>query len=267
VPVTSRRAYIARSAGASPDPAAQITPPTSRSIRFISSFDSDARHPAIDSSLSSVPPVCPRPRPDSCGTATPSDAMSGTSGSVILSPTPPVECLSMAGRPSPEKLRRSPLAIIAAVRSRISSRSIPWITIAMSSALICSGATTPRVNASTSQSISARVRAPAKRLRVIRSTTSKGSGSLSCSMPPAYGGSPIPAPRSPLPDPRSSIPAVGMGSAVRMQESARSGIRTADPIRRGGETLEVLRTRRARASDRDPAAPARRPGRPRSSSR
>ena len=48
----------------------------------------------MDSSLSSVPPVWPRPRPDSCGTATPQAATSGASGSVILSPTPPVECLS-----------------------------------------------------------------------------------------------------------------------------------------------------------------------------
>ena len=48
----------------------------------------------MDSSLSSVPPVCPSPRPESCGTAAPHAATSGVSGSVILSPTPPVECLS-----------------------------------------------------------------------------------------------------------------------------------------------------------------------------
>ena len=70
--------------------------------------DSAARQPGIDSSLSSVPPVWPRPRPDSCGTATPHAATSGASGSVILSPTPPVECLSAVGRDSPEKSIRSP---------------------------------------------------------------------------------------------------------------------------------------------------------------
>ena len=60
----------------------------------------------------------PRPRPDSCGTATPQAATSGASGSVILSPTPPVECLSAVGRDSAEKSIRSPDAIIAAVQRR-----------------------------------------------------------------------------------------------------------------------------------------------------
>ena len=67
VPVTSRKAYSFLSAGASPDPAAQMTAPTSSSCCSIASLDSDACQPGIDSSLSSVPPVCPRPRPDSCG--------------------------------------------------------------------------------------------------------------------------------------------------------------------------------------------------------
>ena len=43
----------------------------------ISALLSDARQPGIDSSLSSVPPVCPSPRPDSCGTAAPHAATSG----------------------------------------------------------------------------------------------------------------------------------------------------------------------------------------------
>ena len=46
-----------------------------------------------------MPPVWPRPRPLSCGTAAPQAATSGASGRVILSPTPPVECLSVVGRP------------------------------------------------------------------------------------------------------------------------------------------------------------------------
>ena len=62
----------------------------------------------------------PSPRPDSCGTATPQAATSGASGSVILSPTPPVECLSAVGRDSAEKSIRSPDAIIAAVQRAIS---------------------------------------------------------------------------------------------------------------------------------------------------
>ena len=56
--------------------------------------------PANDSSLSSVPPVKPRPRPESLATATPSAATSGTTISESLSPTPPVLCLSTTGRPT-----------------------------------------------------------------------------------------------------------------------------------------------------------------------
>ena len=87
----------------------------------------------------------PSPRPDSCGTATPQAATSGASGSVILSPTPPVECLSAVGRDSPEKSIRSPDAIIAAVQRAISRRSMPLSRIAIASADICSSATSPRV--------------------------------------------------------------------------------------------------------------------------
>ena len=145
VPVTSRRAYSFLSAGASPEPAAQITAPTSSSWRIMSSLLMAARQPGIASSLSRVPPVCPSPRPDSCGTATPKDATSGASGSVILSPTPPVECLSVVGLVSAEKSIRSPVAIMAWVQREISSRSMPRRKIAMASAAICSSATTPRV--------------------------------------------------------------------------------------------------------------------------
>ena len=122
-----------------------MTAPTSSSWAIISSLSSDARQPGIDSSLSSVPPVCPRPRPESCGTATPQAATSGASGRVILSPTPPVECLSAVGRERPEKSIRSPEAIIAAVHRSISRRVIPLRRMAIASDDICSSATTPRV--------------------------------------------------------------------------------------------------------------------------
>ena len=65
VAVTSRSAYNFLSAGAKPAPAAQITAPQSCNTLSISSFDKDARQPGIDSSLSNVPPVCPKPRPES----------------------------------------------------------------------------------------------------------------------------------------------------------------------------------------------------------
>ena len=133
------------SAGASPSPAAQTTAPTDSSWATISSLESAARQPGIDSSLSRVPPVWPSPRPDSWGTATPHAATSGARGSVILSPTPPVECLSAVGRDSPEKSIRSPDAIIALVQRAISERSIPLSRMAIASADICSSATTPRV--------------------------------------------------------------------------------------------------------------------------
>jgi hypothetical protein len=95
--------------------------------------------------LSSVPPVWPSPRPDSCGTATPQAATSGASGSVVLSPTPPVECLSAVGRPSAERSLRSPESIIACVQTASSSGVIPRKNTAMSSALTCSSGTAPRV--------------------------------------------------------------------------------------------------------------------------
>jgi hypothetical protein len=64
---------------------------------------------------------------------------------VILSPTPPVECLSLVGLPSEEKSMRSPEAIMAAVQREISARSMPLSRMAMFSAAICSSAITPRV--------------------------------------------------------------------------------------------------------------------------
>ena len=69
--VMSRRAYSFLSAGASPAPAAQMTAPTSSRICIIRSLLRSACQPGMASSLSSVPPVWPRPRPESCGTATP----------------------------------------------------------------------------------------------------------------------------------------------------------------------------------------------------
>ena len=67
--------------------------PTSPRIFRYSSSDSAMRNPGMLSSLSSVPPVWPRPRPDIFGTTTPHDAASGASTIDTLSPTPPVLCL------------------------------------------------------------------------------------------------------------------------------------------------------------------------------
>ena len=153
VAVTSRNAYNFLSAGAKPGPAAQITAPQSCKTFSISAFVSDARHPGIDSNLSNVPPVCPSPRPDNCGTAAPHAATKGANGKVILSPTPPVECLSTVGRDKADQFIRSPLLIIASVQREISRKSIPLSKIAIKSADICSSATAPLVYASIIQSI------------------------------------------------------------------------------------------------------------------
>src|SRR5690606_13895517 len=141
-----------------------MTAPTSSRTRSISSLESSARQPGMDSSLSSVPPVWPRPRPESWGTAAPQAATSGASGRVILSPTPPVLCLSAVGRDREEKSMRSPLAIIAAVQRAISRRFIPLSRIAMARAEICSSATSPRVYASMTQSICSSLSSPRSRL-------------------------------------------------------------------------------------------------------
>ena len=77
--------------------------------------------------------------------------ITGTSGMVILSPTPPVECLSTSasGVPSIDrrlvKSSRSPESIIAAVQRAISAPVIPRRKIAINSADICASATRPWV--------------------------------------------------------------------------------------------------------------------------
>ena len=89
----------------------------------------------IDSSLSIVPPVNPNPLPDILAMFTPHDATSGASISVVLSPTPPVECLSTTGC----RLSRfiiSPLFSIISVRLNVSSFVIPLMVIAISNELI-----------------------------------------------------------------------------------------------------------------------------------
>ena len=83
-------------------------------------LEMSAVNPAMASSLSSVPPVWPRPRPAACGTAPPQAMTTGTSGMVILSPTPPVECLShgRATRPRSPSARRRPPSPPSSGRSR-----------------------------------------------------------------------------------------------------------------------------------------------------
>src|SRR5207247_1198618 len=80
------------------------------------------RKPGIASSLSSVPPVWPRPRPLIFPNGTPQAATIGATAIDVLSPTPPVECLSTTLRPSAApRSSVSPLRIIASVSAWVSA--------------------------------------------------------------------------------------------------------------------------------------------------
>ena len=90
----------------------------------------------MDSSLSRVPPVWPRPRPDIIGTAMPQAATMGASGMLILSPTPPVECLSTFGAGMCPSSSTSPEPSMASVHGANSSVEKPLMKMAMSSEAI-----------------------------------------------------------------------------------------------------------------------------------
>ena len=106
VEVASRSAYIFWSAGAISCVWPSSAHPRRSTCARASASVSAVRKPGIASSLSSVPPVWPRPRPEIIGTATPSEATSGASTSDTLSPTPPVECLSTRGRGEVREIER-----------------------------------------------------------------------------------------------------------------------------------------------------------------
>ena len=91
--------------------------------------------PGIDSSLSSVPPVWPNPRPDIFASFAPQAATIGPRAILVLSPTPPVECLSTFTPLIDDKSMTSPLCSMRSVRVTISSLLIPLNKIAISNAL------------------------------------------------------------------------------------------------------------------------------------
>jgi hypothetical protein len=90
--------------------------------------------PGIASSLSTVPPVCPSPRPLILATGNPNAARIGTTTRVVLSPTPPVECLSTVIPLIADKSTVSPEATIARVKAVVSSALMPLKYIAISNA-------------------------------------------------------------------------------------------------------------------------------------
>ena len=119
--VTSLKAYIFLSAGAR----LPVCPVSASPISLILSINSSSLNlvlkPLILSSLSIVPPVLPSPRPLILATLPPQAATIGASISVVLSPTPPVLCLSTLMPPISDKSIISPLCAIASVRLVVSS--------------------------------------------------------------------------------------------------------------------------------------------------
>ena len=87
--------------------------------------------PGMDSSLSKVPPVNPNPLPDIFATFIPKAATIGQRARDVLSPTPPVECLSHFTPSMGDKSMISPEFIIASVKLKISLFSIPLRRIAI----------------------------------------------------------------------------------------------------------------------------------------
>ena len=170
VAVASRSAYSLRSAGAicAVCPIRQ-TPRRSTSSTKRASGRS-TRKPGMLSSLSRVPPVCPRPRPETIGTRTPQTAASGASGSEILSPTPPVECLSTLRPGMPERSTTWPECSIACSQCGSSARgSRPRKKTAMRNADNCSSAISPVVAPRTMKRSSSGSRVPPSRFFRIRS--------------------------------------------------------------------------------------------------
>ena len=108
--------------------------PVSHTWRLKPSMSRDTLMPGIDSSLSSVPPVKPSPRPDILAIFTPHAATSGTRISEVVSPTPPVECLSALTPSMSERSRVSPDLAIASVSASVSRSVMPLMQIAISSA-------------------------------------------------------------------------------------------------------------------------------------
>ena len=156
VPVASRIAYNRRSAGARLAVWPTIAHPTRATAARRRSGSRNTSYPGIDSSLSSVPPVWPSPRPEIIGTKPPHAARIGASSRLTLSPTPPVECLSSTGpaRPASDQSRMSPDRVMAPVSAIRSAAVIPRQTIAIASAPTWASVTVPSAIPRTSCEIS-----------------------------------------------------------------------------------------------------------------
>ena len=125
VPVTSLKAYNFLSAGTKSPVWPIIAIPIFLTCSKNSSLLKDILKPGIDSNLSKVPPVCPKPLPLILANLAPQLATIGPKTRLVLSPTPPVECLSTLTPGIDDKSHVSPELIIASVRLKISSFSMP----------------------------------------------------------------------------------------------------------------------------------------------
>ena len=126
VAVTSRSAYSFLSAGAR----LPVWPITARPISFTWRKNCcgvrETVQPGMASILSSVPPVWPRPRPLILAIFTSHAATMGATTNVVLSPTPPVECLSAFTPDMAERSTMSPECAIAAVSCAVSCAVMPF---------------------------------------------------------------------------------------------------------------------------------------------
>ena len=110
--------------------------------------------------LSTVPPVWPRPRPLNMGQGTPQAATMGPRIRVVLSPTPPVLCLSTLMPGTEERSIRLPESRMARVRARVSSVVMPRQQMAISSEALCSSGMLPSAAPFTQKAICSGDRAP-----------------------------------------------------------------------------------------------------------
>ena len=125
VPVTSRNAYILLSAGTISAVCPTMAHPQAPRTLINSAGERLTLNPGMDSSLSSVPPVWPSPRPLIIGTDNPPAATTGARISDVLSPTPPVECLSTFAPGTALKSITWPDFNIASVKAAVSASVIP----------------------------------------------------------------------------------------------------------------------------------------------
>src|SRR5262249_12101365 len=100
--------------------------PTVFRIRITFSGEGRESYPDIDSSLSNVPPVCPNARPVIIGTVRPHAATIGATIIDVLSPTPPVLCLSIFLDLIDESSRHLPESRISRVKASVSPMVIPF---------------------------------------------------------------------------------------------------------------------------------------------